>query len=155
VKKKSYQSRLDILGAALNNQGLGGPYCNCKSIQAKDNMQLIFGKDELVFPACNLETCNPRPSNITKEPEPGSQDRILAIMFPDGIEERPGQIAAELWREEKEPKDIIELGQIPEPEPEPESSGDPLQDMVVKRLLNRQELADKLLVQVPESTQDD
>ena len=155
MKKKSYQARLDIMAAALNIQGTAGPYCNCRSQDAKDNMQLIFGKEEIQFPDCNLPVCNPRPSNLIKEPEPGSQERILEIMFPDGIQERPGQIAAELWNDAKEPKDIIELGQIPEPEPEPESSGDPLQDMVVKRLLNRQELADKLLVQVPESTQDD
>jgi len=145
------------MAAALNIQGIGGDYCSCRSSQAKEIMQTLSGcKEELKFPACTAEVCNPRPmGNITKEPEPGSQERILEIMFPDGIQERPGQIAAELWNDAKEPKDIIELGQIPEPEPEPESSGDPLQDMVVKRLLNRQELADKLLVQVPESTQDD
>jgi len=153
VKKKSYQARLDIMAAALNNRGLGEDYCNCRSSQAREIMQTLSGcKEELKFPACTAEVCNPRPmGNITKEPGPDDHDRTMEIMFPDGIEERPGQIAAELWKDAKEPKDIIELGQIPEPEPEPESSGDPLQDMIVKRLLNKSELAAKLLV--PESTQ--
>ena len=141
------------MAAALNNQGLGEDYCNCRSSQAKEIMQTLSGwKDEIQFPECTAEVCNPRPmANITKEPGPDDHDRSMAIMFPDGIQERPGQIAAELWKDAKEPKDIIELGQIPEPEPEPESSGDPLQDMIVKRLLNKSELAAKLLV--PESTQ--
>jgi len=154
VKKKSYQARLDIMAAALNNQGLGGPYCSCRSSQAKEIMQILSGcKEELKFPACTAEVCNPRPmGNITKEPEPGSQERILEIMFPDGIQERPGQIAAEAWRDVKEPIGVIDLVD-PEPEPEPESSGDPLQDMIVKRLLNKSELAAALLV--PESTEDD
>ena len=154
MKKKSYQARLDIMAAALNIQGIGGDYCNCRSSQAKEIMQILSGcKEELKFPACTAEVCNPRPmGNITKEPEPGSQERILEIMFPDGIQERPGQIAAEAWRDVKEPIGVIDLVD-PEPEPEPESSGDPLQDMIVKRLLNKSELAAALLV--PESTEDD
>jgi len=152
VKKKSYQSRLDILGAALNNQGLGGPYCECKSSQAKEIMQTLSGwKDEIQFPECTAEVCNPRPmANITKEPGPDDHDRTMAIMFPEGIQERPGQIAAELWKDHQEPKDIIELGQIPEPEPEPEEV-DPIMALVKNRILNRQQLAAALLV--PESTQ--
>ena len=154
MKKKSYQSRLDILGAALNNQGLAGPYCNCRSSQAKEIMQTLSGwKDEIQFPECTAEVCNPRPmANITKEPGPDDHDRTMAIMFPDGIQERPGQIAAEAWRDVKEQIGVIDLVD-PEPEPEPESSGDPLQDMIVKRLLNKSELADALLV--PESAEDD
>ena len=155
MKKKSYQARLDIMAAALNNQGLGEDYCNCRSSQAKEIMQTLSGcKEELKFPACTAEVCNPRPmGNITKEPEPGSHDRTMAIMFPDGIQERPGQIARDMYQEKKDNKqfDVMELFQ--EPEPEPESSGDPLQDMIVKRLLNKSELAAALLV--PESTQDD
>ena len=153
MKKKSYQSRLDILGAALNNQGLAGPYCSCRSSQAKEIMQTLSGcKEELKFPACTAEVCNPRPmGNITKEPEPGSQERILEIMFPDGIQERPGQIAAEAWRDVKEPIGVIDLVD-PEPEPEPEPA-DPIAAMILKRLLNKKELADVLLV--PESTQAD
>ena len=153
MKKKSYQSRLDILGAALNNQGLAGPYCSCRSSQAKEIMQTLSGcKEELKFPACTAEVCNPRPmGNITKEPEPGSHDRTIEIMFPDGIQERPGQIAAEAWRDVKEPIGVIDLVD-PEPEPEPEPA-DPIAAMILKRLLNKKELADVLLV--PESTQDD
>ena len=154
MKKKSYQARLDIMAAALNIQGTAGPYCSCRSSQAKEIMQTLSGcKEELKFPACTAEVCNPRPmGNITKEPEPGSHDRTMAIMFPEGIEERPGQIAAEAWRDVKEPIGVIDLVD-PEPEPEPESSGDPLQDMIVKRLLNKSELAAALLV--PESIEDD
>ena len=154
MKKKSYQARLDIMAAALNNQGLGEDYCNCRSSQAKEIMQTLSGwKDEIQFPECGSVIHNPRPmANITKEPEPGSHDRTMAIMFPDGIQERPGQIAAEAWRDVKEQIGVIDLVD-PEPEPEPESSGDPLQDMIVKRLLNKSELADALLV--PESAEDD
>ena len=153
MKKKSYQARLDIMAAALNNQGLAGPYCNCRSSQAKEIMQTLSGwKDEIQFPECTAEVCNPRPmANITKEPGPDDHDRSMAIMFPDGIEERPGQIAAEAWRDVKEPIGVIDLVD-PEPEPEPEPA-DPIAAMILKRLLNKKELADVLLV--PESTQDD
>jgi len=142
------------MAAALNIQGIGGDYCSCRSSQAKEIMQTLSGcKEELKFPACTAEVCNPRPmGNITKEPGPDDHDRSMAIMFPEGIQERLGQIAAEMWREEEEPQSIFELGQIPEPEPEPEDA-DPIMALVKNRILNRQQLADALLV--PESTEDD
>jgi len=127
-------------------------YCNCRSSQAKDIMQILYGpKEEIQFPECGSVIHNPRPmANITKEPEPGSHDRTMAIMFPEGITERPGQIAAELWRDKPEPKNQIDLGQIPESEPEPV---DPIAALILNRVLNRQELAAKLLV--PEEKESD
>jgi len=59
-------------------------------------------------------------------------------------------VAAELWKDKPEPKNQIDLGQIPEPEPEPVA---PIAAAILNRLLNREELAAKLLV--PEEKESD
>ena len=129
---------------------------------------------------CTLEAqgkrCNPRPPGPFVQPTKEEQEeqrkkdrenwitteKVLCkltgldydawmLTQADKIKERErGNIAAELWKDKPEPKNLIDLGQIPEPEPE---DADPIMALVKNRILNRQQLADVLLV--PESTQDD
>jgi len=129
---------------------------------------------------CTLEAqgkrCNPRPPGPFVQPTKEEQEeqrkkdrenwitteKVLCkltgldydawmLTQADKIKERErGNIAAELWKDKPEPKNLIDLGQIPEPEPE---DADPIMALVKNRILNRQQLADVLLV--PESNQAD
>jgi len=125
-------------------------YCNCRSSQAKEAMQTLCGcKDELEFPPCNLEVCNPRPMANATEPEPGSHERIMETLFPEGLPDQPLQIARDMYQEKKdqEPIGVMEIDLEPEPEPVA-----PIAAAILNRLLNREELAAKLLV--PEEKED-
>ena len=124
---------------------------------------------------CTLESqgkhCNPKPVEMCKvykgEDLRALEEKvhrmlceIMQIDYDDWLktqeekEERSPHIARDMYQEKQDREQIGVIDLVdPEPEPEPESSGDPLQDMIVKRLLNKSELADALLV--PESAEDD
>ena len=164
MKKKSYRDRLDQVAVMFNAKGVGENYCAC-GVRAELFDKLLNDGDQGVnqyeIPkVCDLEVCNPYPEDWFLRKTPAERDAIhksiIAKMFPEGIpkdcggpERMTGHVAEENWRKEEAEES---LNWIPEPEPEPESSGNPLQDAITAKLLNRSELAAALLV--PKENQD-
>jgi len=141
VTTRQLQSRLKRLQKELSPGGRGY-HCSC-SVGRIEFHRLM----RLDPPPCKEEEHNPRPLSLV----PPEADHVLIMtkLIPEfqQLEQFPN-----VAREALAPEIESEILKIVDAEPEPEVSGDPIQDEIARkhrRPLNRQELANKLLVKEP------
>ena len=142
MRVKGFARRLDNVEASLTGQGIGEVFCDCSN--AKDQLYELLKMDS---PGCQSELHNPRPESLI-EPVIDRDELMIKLLGRERWENMPAQeVNIALEFDEPEP---AEINPAILPEPEPVESGDALADRVAARLirkdLNREELAQALLV---------
>jgi len=138
---RQLHSRLERLQKELSPGGRGY-HCSC-SVGRIEFHRLM----RLEPPDCKEEEHSPRPLSLV--PPEANHVEIMTKLIPEfqQLEQFPN-----VAREALAPEIESEILKIVDAEPEPEASGDPIRDEIARkhrRPLNRQELANKLLVKEP------